>query len=104
MFTLLFWRETLERAIKTAAQSAILAIGASIAPVNVLALDIMVVLGFAGGGALLSLLTSLASGAVTGNKTPNLTPSPPVATVTVPVTVVPDAATVVVTPPEEGDV
>lgn len=57
-----FVADVLERAVKTAAQSALLVIGAD--QVNVLVLDWSNVAGFAGGGALLSVLTSLASLAV----------------------------------------
>ena len=59
-----FWRDAAERASKTAAQSAILALGGGAA--NVLTLDWLTLGGAAGGGALLSLLTSVASLKVTG--------------------------------------
>ena len=59
MWTLEFWRSVAERAIKTAAQAAVLATGAGIA--NILTLDWAVFAGAAGGGALLSILTSLGS-------------------------------------------
>ena len=51
--------DAIERAVKSAAQAALLVIGADQA--NVLALDWQNVAGFAGGGFVLSLLTSLAS-------------------------------------------
>lgn len=54
-----FWKGTTERAVKSAAQSALLAVGADQA--NVLSLDWKNLLGFAAGGALLSGLTSLLS-------------------------------------------
>lgn len=57
MWEIQFWRNVLERAIKTAAQAALLAVGGSIA--NLFALDWAVLGGAAGGGALLSVLTSL---------------------------------------------
>lgn len=54
-----FWRDALERAIKTAAQSALLTIGAE--QVNAFNADYKVVLGMALGGAIVSVLTSLTS-------------------------------------------
>ncbi len=60
MWSTIFWLEVLERAIKTCAQSAILALGASKA-FNLFTLDWRNVIGFALGGALLSVLTSIAS-------------------------------------------
>lgn len=59
IFTVSFWQNVIERAIKTAAQAALLAVGGSIA--NILSLDWSVLAGAAGGGALLSILTSLGS-------------------------------------------
>ncbi len=61
----LFWVESLERAVKSAAQGALLAVGAD--QLDVLSLDWSVLAGFAGGAALLSVLTSLASGTVGGD-------------------------------------
>ena len=69
IWTTAFWRATVERAVKTSAQSAVLAIGAD--QLNVLELDFVTVGGFAGGGALLSVLSTLASIAVSG--TPSAT-------------------------------
>lgn len=60
LFTVAFWRDATERAIKTAAQSAILGLGLG-EGLNLFDVDPMLMLGFAGGGALLSLLTSIAS-------------------------------------------
>ena len=60
MFTLAFWKAATERAVKSAAQSAILVIGAD-QVVNAIAVDWPEVGGFALGGAALSLLTSLIS-------------------------------------------
>ena len=59
MFTKAFWKAAAERAVKTAAQSAILVFGAE--QVNAIAVDWLDVGGFAAGGFVLSLLTSLAS-------------------------------------------
>lgn len=64
MWTKKFWRETLERAVRTAAQSAILAIGAD--QVNALAVNWGEVGGFAAGGFALAALTSLAFGNQSG--------------------------------------
>ena len=58
-FKVSFWRDAVERAIKTAAQSAILVFGAD--QLDVFAADWGDAFGFAAGGAVLSLLTSIAS-------------------------------------------
>ena len=71
IFTVQFWRETLERAIKTAAQSTILALGIG-EGFNVFSMDWKLAAGFAGGGLILSVLTALASGPFTHGDTPNL--------------------------------
>jgi len=70
MFTILFWRAALERAVKSAAQGAVLAFGAG--QVNALDLDWSTFGGFALGAFVLSLLTSIGSDALTGNG-PSLT-------------------------------
>jgi hypothetical protein len=60
MFTKTFWLETIDRLIKSAAQGVIL--GLALAEgANLFEMDGMAALGFAGGAALLSLLTSLIS-------------------------------------------
>lgn len=59
MFTVEFWKRAAERAGKTAGQAFILAVGAE--QMNVLTGDWPTLLGFAAGGAVLSLATSLAS-------------------------------------------
>lgn len=59
ILTRAFWTAAFERAIKTAAQAALLVLGAD--QVNVIAVDWQAVAGFAAGGLVLSLLTSLAS-------------------------------------------
>ena len=69
MFTLLFWAAATERALKTGAQSALLVLGAD--QINALSADWVDVAGFALGGLVLSLLTSLASGVV-GHDGPSL--------------------------------
>ena len=60
MFTVAFWRDAGERAIKTAAQAVILglALGEGF---NAFGVDWRLALGFALGGGILSLLTSVAS-------------------------------------------
>ena len=69
-----FWRQAFERAVKTAAQSAALAIGggaiagaAGSIEVNAFLLNYGGILGFALGGALLSIITSLGSVAISGD-------------------------------------
>ncbi len=59
MFTRIFWTKAAERAVKTAAQSAILVFGAD--QVNALSASWADVGGFAAGGFVLSLLTSIAT-------------------------------------------
>lgn len=65
IFTRAFWTAALERATKSAAQAAILVIGAD--QVNVLTVTWPEVAGFAAGGLVLSLLTSIASAGVAGS-------------------------------------
>ena len=71
MFTKAFWLAALERAVKTAAQSALLVLGAE--QINALNADWADVAGFALGGAVLSVLTSVASNSVGGHDGPSLT-------------------------------
>jgi hypothetical protein len=52
-----FWNYALERAIKTAAQTATAVLGAGV--VNILQVDVLGLLAVAGGSALLSILTSI---------------------------------------------
>lgn len=68
MWSKKFWKAAAERAIKTAAQSAILVVGAD--QFNAIAIDWTDVGGFALGGAVLSLLTSLGSDALTDSQGP----------------------------------
>lgn len=58
-----FWKATAERVVSTAAQAGLLAIGAD--QFDVLQLDWSSFAGFVGGGAVLSLLKSLAANAIT---------------------------------------
>ena len=62
IFTQTFWRELVERAVKTAGQFALVAWGAEVA--NVLAADWQAVFAAAAAGAVVSALTSIASLAV----------------------------------------
>lgn len=73
MFTAAFWKSAAERAAKTAAQAAVLVIGAD--QVNAFAADWGDVAGFALGGAALSLLTSIASSPFGNTGTASLTKS-----------------------------
>lgn len=66
-----FAADLLERALKSAAQTAVLFLGAD--KVNVLAVDWETVLGLSGGAALLSVLTSLASLKIGSSGTASLT-------------------------------
>lgn len=70
IYSPVFWKDATERAVKSAAQAAILAIGGG--AVDVLTLDWLTVGGAAGGGLLLSLLTSIASAGVTRRDTASL--------------------------------
>ena len=76
MFDKRFWIAASERAAKTAAQAAILAILGSAAltesAVNALGVDWLTVLGFALGGAVLSYLTSIVSANFGKNPGPSL--------------------------------
>lgn len=74
MFTIAFVRSAVERAVRGAASAALLVIGADQA--DVLALSWERVAGFAGGGALLSLLGSLAAAPIGVKGSPAITPDP----------------------------
>lgn len=65
MFTLAFWKATAERALSTAAQSALLIIGAD--QINVVNVDWLGIAGFAAGGAALTIIKALAFGGKDGN-------------------------------------
>lgn len=65
IWTAQFWKATTERAIATAAQSAIAALGTDL--IGVLDMDVVAVLSLAGGGAVLSVLKSIAATAATGS-------------------------------------
>jgi hypothetical protein len=73
LFRLAFWADAAERAIKTAAQVAILAIGQGVT-VDLFSADWRNVAGLAAGGAALSLLTSIASARVPGMSPASVVP------------------------------
>lgn len=72
MFTGQFWKRTVERAVKTAAQAAVLAMVAGTEAVNAFSVSWEDVLGFAAGGFALSVLTSLASAPFADEGSPSL--------------------------------
>lgn len=74
MFTLTFWKSALERASKTAAQAALLVLGAD--QLNVFAASWADVAGFALGGCVLSLLTSIVSAPIGPVRSPSLVTEP----------------------------
>ena len=63
MWTLTYWKETADRAIKSAAQAVLLGLGLG-EGLNAFEIDYKLALGFALGGAFLSLLTSIISAKV----------------------------------------
>jgi hypothetical protein len=71
MFTWRFWREALERAVKTAAQFVIGAWGIGDGIFNALEMDWSLAAGAALGGAVLSILTSLASLSIGAEDSPS---------------------------------
>lgn len=62
IYSATFWKDAFERAVKSAGQAALLALGGG--AVNLLELDVVTVAGAAGGGFVLSVLTSIGSGAL----------------------------------------
>lgn len=70
MFTKVFWRDATERSVSTAAQSALLALGQDVTGVDVFAADWRNVVGFALGGAVLSLLKTVAAARIPGTVSP----------------------------------
>ena len=60
----MFWKAAAERAIATAAQSALAALGTDV--IGVLDMDATAILSIAAGGAVLSVLKSVAATAATG--------------------------------------
>lgn len=74
MFTVQFWKETTERAVKSFAQGALWITGLG-EGFSLFDVDLTLVLGGGGGMALLSLLTSLASAPFGQGGTPSLVPT-----------------------------
>jgi len=70
MFTKKFGFSALERAIKTMAQTIILIFGAN--QINVVTIDWLTVAGLAGGGFVLSILTSIISLPIGDKDSPSL--------------------------------
>ena len=70
MWTWNFWKQALERAIKTAAQFALVFIGSD--ALNIFEVDLMTVAGFALAGAVVSILTSMASAPFADSDSPSL--------------------------------
>lgn len=70
MWTIQFWKDLLERALKSGAQAAALAYGGNL--VDVWSLDWKAVAGVILAGAFLSVLTSLGSNVVVNNGTASL--------------------------------
>lgn len=74
LFKLAFWKDAIERSLKTGAQFVIGGLGLSEAgPVNAFDLDWQLGVGFALAGLALSLLTSIASAGVGARGTASLT-------------------------------
>lgn len=73
MFTVTFWKSAAERALKTAAQTLLLAAGAG-AGFNLFAFDWKSAAGAVLGGAVLSLLTSIGSAPFGPAGSPSLVP------------------------------
>ena len=75
LFTMLFWKEATERAVKTAAQT-FLALDAG-ETLNLLTIDWLNMFGVAGGAALLSYATSIVSASITKRSSPSLVKEDP---------------------------
>lgn len=70
IWSITFWKDTAERALKSFAQGVILALGGG--AVNVLHLDWLTLAGAGGGAAFLSVLTSIVSAGVANKGTASL--------------------------------
>ena len=70
MFTWRFWREAIERGIKSGAQAVVLAIGAA-EGLNLFLLDFGLLVGAFGAGALLSVLTSVTTVRIGATNSPS---------------------------------
>lgn len=71
LFTVSFWKDATERAVKSLAQAVVLALGGDVA--DVWSVDWQTVAGIGLGGGVLSLLTSLASVGIANRGTASLT-------------------------------
>lgn len=63
-----YYTELVDRAVKTAAQAAVLSIGVETAQVDALAVDFVLMAGMTAGGALLSVLTTLGQRGIFGRE------------------------------------
>lgn len=78
LFSWTFWADALERAVKTAAQSVMVAATLSTATfINLFELDLVVVGQAALSGAVFSILTSIVSAPIGESGTASMLPSPP---------------------------
>jgi len=76
MFSVAFWKASFERALKTTAQSVLLALGASdVGPANLFEADWQNLVGFAVSGAVLSVLSSIISVPLSDGNGPSLAPA-----------------------------
>lgn len=74
LFTRAFWLDAIERALKSAAQGAMLAAGQDVVSVDLFAADWRNVAGMAAGMAALSILTSVASAGSPGLSPASIAP------------------------------
>ena len=72
MFTLYFWQSAIERAVKTAAQAVVAAVG--LVQFDILTADWGALAALSGSAAVLSVLSSLASTRVGEKDSPSLLP------------------------------
>lgn len=63
-----YYTDLVDRAVKTAAQAAVLSIGVETAQVDALAVDFKLMAGMAAGGAILSVLTTLGQRGIFGRE------------------------------------
>jgi len=73
IFTVTFWKDAVERSVKSTAQAAVLAIAGNDVVVDFWNLDVKQIIGVAASGAVLSLLTSLASAPFSSRGTASVT-------------------------------